>query len=193
MTTYHHGPPQYNPNPVQGEEQYSEPGRAPLSVDNKQGWRHQSHQAGEWKWPGGRGIGQEVKQRDNPPLFVPPSGIVKTVISSYSPSPTPPGSELKVGAAEFVPGGGCTISDLGSGINLGIDGGVQGWGAVESSTLSNVDHHSIEPLEVGKATVGPVMSEMYETEYVDDGFDWSMGTSSLAVLPHRYIEQLLQQ
>ncbi len=81
-----------------------------------------------------------------------------------------------MGAAEFVPGTG------------GIDRGVQGGGVVESKTLSTEDHHLIQPqpLEVGRATVGPGMSEIYETAYVDDGFDWSMGTSSLAVLPHRY-------
>ncbi len=138
-------------------------------------------------------MGQEVKPWDNPPMFVPPSGIVKTVTPTHPPSSPPPGSELKPGAAEFVPGGGGSkTSDLGSGgVNLGIYGGVQGGGAVETSTLSNVGHlHSIHPLDVRKAAVGP---EMYETEYIDDGFDWSMGTSSLAVLPRRYVDPQLQK
>ncbi len=140
-----------------------------------------------------------MKHRDSPPLFVPRSDVAtkpKTISSNILTSPPlTAGSNLQVGAAEFVPGRGCQISDNSCDDgNLRKDSsGVHGGGVVESMTsLSTEDHHLIQPqqpveVEVGRITVDPaVMSEMYEAEYVDDGFDWSMGASSLAVLPHRY-------
>ncbi len=161
-----------------------------MSVDNQQDWRHQRHQVGEWKWLDNRGIGQDVKQRDNPA-----SGVVTTMRSSIvSSPPLTTGSDLKAGAAEFVPGGGCAIAeDDSSGGNLGVDGGVQSGDPVENSTFNNEDNHSIQPLEVGTAMEHHGIPEMCHTDYVGDGFDWSMGMSSLAVLPRRYVELLNQQ